>query len=276
MQRKPIVNNSNVWVGGDSFVQVIDASVKGLIDDLRFEVNIINNHTLTLIRLDYELIFYTSANQQINDEPFFVEGETVSIPANELGLASTLNISEIFPNASHADIRLISAHFEGDNTLDLVYERMEKMELNKLTDLEKELLMEVAGEDARSLPSEGLENWRCVCGYFNGSSVNCSNCGREKNMIFEEYSSIDKIKEKIENAMKEQMDKVEISNEEPEEEPKEEPKAIEEIVEETSEDENVQIKDFFDSIPKSQMIMLMSSGVMLMSSAIIWAMLRLN
>lgn len=283
MQRKPIVNNSSVFVGGDSFVQVIDAKVKGIINELKFEIKIINNHTLTLKRIDYELTFFTSANQKINDEPYFVEGSEVNIKAGEIGIADEIDLHENFPNASHAEIKLITAHFDGDNSLDLVYDKMEKMTLKSLTDLERELLKEVAGEDAINLSEEGQENWRCVCGYFNGiNSDKCHNCQREKETILRDYSSIDRIKETLEKNILGQMNAIE--NDKNDEDNLE--TLTEEVIEESQDEDveksfeeveqNIEIKDFFDSIPKSQMIMLMASGVMLMSSAIIWALLRFN
>lgn len=269
MERKPIVNNCSVWVGGDSFVQVIDAKVKGLVNDLNLEIKIVNNHSLTLKRIDYKAVFFTSGNQQINTEPFYVEGQEVNIKPSQIGIGSIVDLSKSFSNASYAEIRLISAHFEGDNVLDLVYEKMEKMPLESLSDLEIELLREVAGNDAINLPIQGMSNWRCVCGYFNGELERCSNCGREKKAVLEEYESIDKIKETIEKKMAIELEKATINEKPIEELEEEKEEQVSKIIDE-SENEDLDIKEYFNSFPKSQMIMIMASGVMVMSSVIMW------
>lgn len=195
MQRKIVSHACETFIGGDSFVQVMDAKVTGLQEQAHLQLHVMNLHSFTLTGLEYEAVFYNSANIKINEEPYNFKAENLKIETSKIELVADKDISQLFPKASRASVKLLKGYFSDSNEIDLVYDNMESVVLDSLDKRDHDMLKQVAGEDAYSLASQNTLTWRCVCGYFNSDeSVFCSNCAREKDQALGKYKSMEQIR----------------------------------------------------------------------------------
>lgn len=195
MQRKTVSLACETFIGGDSFVQVMDAKITGLQDQAHLQLYVMNLHSFMLTGLEYEAVFYNSANIKINEVPHKFKADNLNIDTSRIELVSDKDISPLFPKASRASVKLLKGYFSDSNELDLVYDNMETVVLESLDQRDHYMLKQVAGEDAFSLASQHTLTWRCVCGYFNSDdSVFCSNCAREKDQALGKYKSMDQIR----------------------------------------------------------------------------------
>ena len=286
MQRKLDLKPSIIWVGGDAFVQIVSARLMGIKADLNVEIRVINKHIATLKRIDYEAIFYDGSEERINADPYIVNGEEISIKPDQTGLASKLRLNKIFPDARRIEIKLLQAHFDDDNSLELIYEKMEKYVDEELDVDDLELLRKVAGQDAYSLSALLMYNWRCVCGFSNGKNVDhCSNCGRSRDQVIEDYSSMSRLISQVEKEIEGEFDIYEQIAQEEEEE-------VEESVEEIETLKNAQqlsdvdltdkkekkkklkvieyIKDLVARYPRLALILFSLSGVFIGATIFLW------
>lgn len=195
MQRKTVSHTCETFIGGDSFVQVMDAKITGLQDQAHLQLYVMNLHSFTLTGLEYEAVLYNSANIKINEVPHKFKADNLNIETSKIELVADKDISQLFPKASRASIKLLKGYFSDSNELDLVYDNMESVVLESLDKRDHDMLKQVAGEDAYSLASQHTLTWRCVCGYFNSDdSVFCSNCAREKDQALGKYKSMEQIR----------------------------------------------------------------------------------
>ena len=192
MERKIISLPCGASVGGDSFVQVMAAEVSGIKSNLKLEMEVMNLHSRALVALDYEVVFYNSILEKLNNDTYIISQKDFVIPSGDIGSIGKFFIPGEFSDARKVDIILVRGFFEDGNALDLKYENSEMVVLEALDSKQKNLLKDKAGEDAISLAQNNDLSWRCVCGYFNdkNSSV-CGNCERSKTEVLEKYSSID-------------------------------------------------------------------------------------
>lgn len=256
MERKILTAPCEGWVGGDSFVQMMDVAISGIKSDLNLEIYVMNLHAIELIGIEFEITFFDSAGNTLNPEPQIIKSENISIPVGTIGRASKYPLRE-FSAARKALVRLLKGHYADGNNLDLVYERMEKIVFNSLDDKEKELIKKALGDDAYTLARREATSWRCICGYFNGyPSKNCSNCARSQELVLQKYSDFTSILALLD------------SEEEKTEEPGEEPAPpVEEIPVETPSEKS--ILQFFEEIPSWILALLFVSGTLLISSLVI-------
>ncbi len=191
MERKIISLPCGASVGGDSFVQVMAAEVSGIKSNLKLEMEVMNLHSRALVALDYEVVFYNSILEKLNNDTYIISQKDFVIPSGDIGSIGKFFIPGEFSDARKVDIILVRGFFEDGNALDLKYENSEMVVLEALDSKQKNLLKDKAGEDAISLAQNNDLSWRCVCGYFNdkNSSV-CGNCERNKTEVLEKYSSI--------------------------------------------------------------------------------------
>lgn len=295
MERKRDFKPCVLWVGGDAFVQIVDIKLKNLKSELLLEIKVINKLHFTLTKIEYEVFFYDSSETKINDEVVNVNSDDLSIHQDEISLASSYDISNKFPSARRAEVKIIKAYFDDGKSIELEYENMEKFAINDLDEKDLKLLRKAAGNDAICLPAKLTMNWRCVCGYFNGDeSVFCNNCTREKNQVLSDYRSMEYIKEKIERELLSQIDadiegspieipsEVNIKDEEKEEikEVVQDEKKEEVSIEPEKKEENVpkkekvdikgELRDFFANVNKKLLFVLLMSGIFLASSILIF------
>lgn len=262
MERKILTSPCEAWVGGDSFVQVMDVSISGVKTDLSLEIHVMNVHTVELKGIEFEALFFDSANNLLTKEPQIIKSENISIGTRKIGRASRYPLKD-FSLARKAQIKLLKGYYEDGNVLDLIYEKMEKIIFNPLDKKERELLQKALGEDAYTLSKEEEGSWRCVCGYYNGySSSECSNCSRSRDLVLAKYSdftSILAILEEMENRAQE---------------PEEEKPPMEEG-DPPAEEPDVPTKGmlaFLSEIPKWILILLFVSGVLCVSALFIFVM----
>lgn len=255
MERKIVTAPSEAWVGGDSFVQVMDVTIGGTKSDMALEVQVINLHTQELVGVEFEAYFYDSANNLLNKEAQTIKGEEITIATGKIGRATRYLMKE-FPVARKAQIKLVKGFFADGNVLDLIYERMEKVVFNPLEKQEKELLKKALGEDAYVLAKGENSCWRCVCGFFNGNlSENCSNCGRAKELVLQKYGDFTSILSIMEESTEEK--------EEEKEEQKTEKEPVAEIPQEKS------LKEFLREMKLWIILLLFLSGVLIATSIFI-------
>ncbi|WP_417201890.1 hypothetical protein [Acetoanaerobium sticklandii] len=192
MERKIISLPCGASVGGDSFVQVMAAEVSGIKSNLKLEMEVMNLHSRALVALDYEVVFYNSILEKLNNDTYSISQKDFVIPSGAIGNIGNFFIPGEFSDARKVDIFLVRGFFEDGNALDLKYEDSEIVVLEALDSKQKNLLKDKAGEDAISLAQNNDLSWRCVCGYFNDENSNvCGNCERSKTEVLEKYSSID-------------------------------------------------------------------------------------
>ena len=191
MERKIISLPCGASVGGDSFVQVMAAEVSGIKSNLKLEMEVMNLHSRALVALDYEVVFYNSILEKLNNDTYIISQKDFVILSGDIGSIGNFFIPGEFSDARKVDIILVRGFFEDGNALDLKYENSEMVVLEALDNKQKSLLKDKAGEDAISLAQNNDLSWRCVCGYFNdkNSSV-CGNCERSKTEVLEKYSDI--------------------------------------------------------------------------------------
>lgn len=207
MERKANLKPCVLWVGGDAFVQVINVELKGGISNLTLEITAINKHNSNLEKIEYEVFFYDSSEMKLQTEAYKIIVEDINIEPNSIGIASRNNISKSFPSARRAEVRLLKAYFSNGKSIDLIYENMEKFAITQIDEEDLSILKKVAGEDAFCMPAMLTSNWRCVCGYFNGEeSEFCNNCFRHSKQVFNDYSSIEQINEKIQKEIQGQFE----------------------------------------------------------------------
>ena len=296
MERKRDFKPCVLWVGGDAFVQIVDIKLKNLKSELLLEIKVINKLHFTLTKIEYEVFFYDSNEMKLNDEVISISGDEVNVHQDEIGLASSYDISKKFSGARRAEVKIVKAYFDDGKSIELEYENMEKFAINDLEEKDLKLLRKAAGNDALCLPAKLTMNWRCVCGYFNGDeSTFCNNCSREKNQVLSDYRSIEYIKEKIERELLSQIDAdiemspieipVEIDlkeeiHKDKQEEKIDAPEIKEEIsiepevkIEDVPKKERVDIKgelrDYFANVNQKLLFVLLMSGVFLASSIFI-------
>lgn len=192
MERKIISLPCGASVGGDSFVQVMAAEVSGIKSNLKLEMEVMNLHSRALVALDYEVVFYNSILEKLNNDTYIISQKDFVIPSGDIGSIGKFFIPGEFSDARKVDIILVRGFFEDGNALDLKYENSEMLVLEALDNKQKSLIKDKAGEDAISLAQNNDLSWRCVCGYFNDKNSNvCGNCERNKTEVLEKYSSID-------------------------------------------------------------------------------------
>lgn len=191
MERKIISLPCGASVGGDSFVQVMAAEVSGIKSNLKLEMEVMNLHSRALVALDYEVVFYNSILEKLNNDTYIISQKDFVIPSGDIGSIGKFFIPGEFSDARKVDIILVRGFFEDGNALDLKYENSEMVVLEALDNKQKSLLKDKAGEDAISLAQNNDLSWRCVCGYFNDKNSNvCGNCERSKTEVLEKYSDI--------------------------------------------------------------------------------------
>ena len=191
MERKIISLPCGASVGGDSFVQVMAAEVSGIKSNLKLEMEVMNLHSRALVALDYEVVFYNSILEKLNNDTYIISQKDFVIPSGDIGSIGKFFIPGEFSDARKVDIILVRGFFEDGNALDLKYENSEMLVLEALDNKQKSLLKDKAGEDAISLAQNNDLSWRCVCGYFNDKNSNvCGNCERSKTEVLEKYSDI--------------------------------------------------------------------------------------
>ena len=191
MERKIISLPCGASVGGDSFVQVMAAEVSGIKSNLKLEMEVMNLHSRALVALDYEVVFYNSILEKLNNDTYIISQKDFVIPSGDIGSIGKFFIPGEFSDARKVDIILVRGFFEDGNALDLKYENSEMVVLEALDNKQKSLLKDKAGEDAISLAQNNDLSWRCVCGYFNDKNSNvCGNCERSKIEVLEKYSDI--------------------------------------------------------------------------------------
>ncbi len=192
MERKIISLPCAASVGGDSFVQVMRAEVSGVKNNLKLDMEVMNLHSRDLVALDYEIIFYNSILEKLNDDTYIISQKNFVVQSGTIGNIGKYFIPGEFSDARKADIILVRGFFEDGNALDLKYEHSEMILLEGLNEKNQKFLNQTAGYDANFLSQDNELSWRCVCGYFNGTkSEVCVNCEREKKEVLEKYSSID-------------------------------------------------------------------------------------
>lgn len=199
MKRKLDLKPSVIWVGGEAFVQIVSARLMEVSSNLTLEIRVLNKHNAVLKEVECEINFYDSADKILNAEPYVLKSKEFEISQNSIGLAAKLDVGKLYPQTRKTDVKLINAKFDDGNFLEFLYENMEKYVDEELEIDSLELLRKTAGKDAYCLSSILTYNWRCVCGFFNGSGMKtCSNCGRSKKDVIENYSSMNKLIVQIE------------------------------------------------------------------------------
>ena len=94
MERKIISLPCGARVGGDSFVQVMAAEVSGIKSNLKLEMEVMNLHSRALVALDYEVVFYNSILEKLNNDKT-INGILLQSP-----IPSNLDINEAFRTIS--------------------------------------------------------------------------------------------------------------------------------------------------------------------------------
>lgn len=292
MERKADFKPCVLWVGGDAFVQIVDVKLKGTISDLTLEIKAINRVNSTLIKIDYEVVFYDSGEMKIQSDPYQVSGEGIDIEPDKIGIASRLNISKSFSNTRRAEVKLLKAYFSDGKSIDLIYDNMERFAINSISEDDLSILKKVAGEDVRNLPAKLISNWRCICGYFNGDeSEYCNNCYRDKSQIFTDYKSIEYIKEVIEKEIQGEYEISKNNIDEEDEEPIDQEELMRQLLQEQEQysqensdkeqkvKEKIYIKEeiieFLKDFPKVNLMMFLLSGVFVSSSIFLFLMRKL-
>lgn len=254
MERKILTSPCEAWVGGDSFVQVMDVSIGGAKTDLSLEIYVMNVHTVELKGIEFEALFFDSANNLLNKEPQIIKSENISIATKKIGRACRYPLKE-FSLARKAQVKLLKGYYDDGNVLDLIYEKMEKIIFNPLDNKEKELIQKALGEDAYTLAKKEGNSWRCVCGYYNGySSQNCSNCDRDKSLVLQKYADFTSILAILEEQKEEPI-------------PSELP--VETAVTENEKEEKNAFQ-FLSEIPRWILLLLFLSGILCVSALFIF------
>ena len=146
MERKIISLPCGASVGGDSFVQVMAAEVSGIKSNLKLEMEVMNLHSRALVALDYEVVFYNSILEKLNNDTYIISQKDFVIPSGDIGSIGKFFIPGEFSDARKVDIILVRGFFEDGNALDLKYENSEMVVLEALDSKQKNLLKDKVGE----------------------------------------------------------------------------------------------------------------------------------
>lgn len=237
MERVPQFKPCSAWVSGESFVQIMDVSLQGKLNEFFIKIDVINRHNITLKTLTYEANFYDSLGNSLNGEnAVIITSEDVFIEPGETTVVDMRNISNEYPQARFASVKLLKAQFDDGNSLDLIYDNMEEVVFESLSPENMRLLQEYAGKDAKNLYQEKSFFWRCVCGYFNEkNSSMCIHCNREREDLKINCSDLMMLKGQLDKVLDKEV--LEIS----------------EMLEELPEDlENISVEDLSNIIEKEK------------------------
>lgn len=279
LERKVQFKDCKFWVGGETFVQAMDMRFDGNLDDFIVKIDLINNHNVALNALEYELVFYDSIGLVLNDKPEEIKAENLNISPKEIATITYERTDGSHSQARSASIKIIKAHFEGGNSLDLIYDEMQQITLEHLGETDLIALQELAGADSRNLPIEKESFWRCICGYFNFSeSESCNHCKRLKAQVLTDYKDMNVVREKLNSVLDQHMEKIE--NIEPKAvlekaEVKEKRKKIKmpdflslfkkrKVFNERGEE--ISIYDFFNYVSKGSLFIAFISGILIMAA----------
>lgn len=192
MERKVLSLPCGVRMGGDSAVQIMKVDISGETSNLYLELDVMNHHSGVLNALDYEVIFYNSILEKLNNDPYIINQRDFTVSKGKIGSTGKYHIPVDFSDARKVDITLVRGYFDDGNELDLKYTNSEIVMIDNLGAKQKNILQENAGEDAISLAQSNNLSWRCVCGYFNYLEVEvCGNCERNKEEVLQNYSSLE-------------------------------------------------------------------------------------
>lgn len=210
MERKPQFKDCIVWASGETLAEVSSVTLEGNLNSFNLEVEVFNRYSSKLIGFDYEADFFDSIGTVINaDEPYKVSSKDISVEPMSKGIASLIDIANIYPQSRFACVKPKTMHFEDGKTFSFEEGDMDKITLEKLSRGDAHILSELAGEDAVNLPVQAEHLWRCICGHFNANDADvCTVCSRLKGTVMTDYANMDVIKQKLDEKLNAQFEEV--------------------------------------------------------------------